>query len=74
MEPKYGEYWYIKCHFTGAKTVLVKVTGIYHYYIVVNKVDNNAAIAINRNGSFQHFSVDWIKKWEPNLFWKFLGY
>lgn len=73
--PNIGEYWYIKGfvryyddygdnYLTTPEVILSKICSVNEYEIVIiNKFGTSIA---NRNTV--------VGKWEPNWFWKLLGY
>lgn len=75
--PREGEYWYFvfenhyskKLHFAYIDSILINSD----IYIIKNlKTDKLEMVCDYDNLLFRR--VSFIKKWEPNWFWKLLGY
>lgn len=75
--PREGEYWYFvfenhytkKRHFAYIYTVLPDSD----IYIIKNLKTNKLEMVRDYDNLFFR-RVNFIKKWEPNWFWKLLGY
>lgn len=83
MEPKIGEYWYIS---SGIEISWDGKSPIHETCVIVAKcvrLTNNGPIFYGRRlnylgytiyGGESGWSYELIYKWEPNWFWKLLGY
>lgn len=64
--PKVDEYWYINAN--GCSTVIGRIVAVNNTTVITYLCKYNEFI------SYSVFATDSDVKWEPNLFWKLLGY
>jgi hypothetical protein len=70
---KEDEYWYVK-NKNSDKQYLVKIVSHNQLFAIVKdvKADKYSFVSIDDSRLFTQ--VEFIKKWEPNWFWKKMGY
>lgn len=64
--PEVGEYWYIKVNSHSAK--IGRIVAVNNTTVVAYLCEYNEFV------SYSVFATDSDVKWEPNRFWKLLGY
>lgn len=70
LSPNVGEYWYVHC---AVEDSLVGEYNTVQICKIEGIVNDKYLVQVNKQ-AWETSRVNVLRKWEPNWFWKLLGY